>query len=58
MLTGSWDPASPKTHPAKVAHCDKRAIPAQVSHVEKWQLALDMIDETRSVLGHQAWGHR
>lgn len=25
------------------------AIPAQAGHVEKWQLALDMIDETRSL---------
>jgi hypothetical protein len=57
LLPGSWDPASPKADPAKVAHRDKRAIPAQVGHVEKWQLALDMIDETRSVLGHRASGH-
>ncbi|MFE2039312.1 transposase, partial [Streptomyces scopuliridis] len=27
---------------------DKCAIPAQVGHVETWQLVLDMIDETRS----------
>ena len=48
FLPGSWDPASPKADPAKVARRDKCAIPAQVGHVEKWQLALDMIDETRS----------
>ncbi|WP_420713395.1 IS701 family transposase, partial [Streptomyces sp. NRRL WC-3549] len=48
FLPGSWDPASPKADPAKVARRDTCAIPAQVGHVEKWQLALDMIDETRS----------
>lgn len=47
FLPGSWDPASPKADPVKVARRDKCAIPAQVGHVEKWQLALDMIDETR-----------
>ena len=48
FLPGSGDPASPKTDPAKVARRAKCAIPAEVGHVEKWQLALDMIDETRS----------
>lgn len=48
FLPGSWDPASTKADPAKVARRDKCAIPAQAGHVEKWQLALDMIDETRS----------
>ncbi|MET7319577.1 transposase [Streptomyces sp. NPDC005549] len=48
FLPGSWDPASPKADPTKVARRGKCAIPAQVGHVEKWQLALDMIDETRS----------
>lgn len=48
FLPGSWYPASPKADPAKVARRDKCAIPAQVGHVEKWQLAPDMIDETRS----------
>jgi SRSO17 transposase len=48
VLPGSWDPASPKADRAKVARRDKCSIPAQVGHVEKWQLALDMIDETRS----------
>ncbi|MFJ3530323.1 transposase [Streptomyces sp. NPDC090132] len=50
FLPGSWDPASPKADPAKVARRDRCAIPAQVGHVEKWQPALDMIDET------QSWG--
>ncbi|RPK54259.1 hypothetical protein EES42_43170 [Streptomyces sp. ADI95-17] len=48
FLPGCWDPASPKADRAKVARRDKCAIPVQVGHVEKWQLALDMIDETRS----------
>ncbi|MFE9287988.1 IS701 family transposase [Streptomyces olivaceus] len=48
FLPGSWDPASPKADPAKVARRARCAIPAEVGHVEKWQLALDMIDETRS----------
>lgn len=39
FLPGSWDPASPKADPAKVARRDKCAIPAEVGHVEKWQLA-------------------
>jgi SRSO17 transposase len=26
----------------------RSAVPAEVGHVEKWQLALDMIDEARS----------
>jgi SRSO17 transposase len=30
-----------------VARRDKCAVPAEVGHVEKWQPALDMIDETR-----------
>ncbi|BDD73556.1 MULTISPECIES: IS701 family transposase [Streptomyces violaceoruber group] len=48
FLPGSWDSASPKADPAKVARRARCAIPAEVGHVEKWQLALDMIDETRS----------
>lgn len=48
FLPGSWDLSSPKADPAKAARRDKCAIPAQVGHVEKWQLTLDMIDETRS----------
>ncbi|MFI6086045.1 IS701 family transposase [Streptomyces sp. NPDC051217] len=48
FLPESWDPASPKADPAKVARRGPCGIPAEVGHVEKWQLALDMIDETRS----------
>ncbi|WP_406486491.1 IS701 family transposase [Streptomyces sp. NBC_01563] len=48
FLPGCWDPASPKADQAKVVRRDKCAIPVQVGHVEKWQLALDLIDETRS----------
>ncbi|WP_455753009.1 IS701 family transposase [Streptomyces celluloflavus] len=48
FLPESWDPASPKADPAKVARRAKCGIPADVGHVEKWQLALDMIDEMRS----------
>lgn len=46
-------PASPKADPAKVARRRPCGIPAEVGHVEKWQLALDMIDEARSWgIGH------
>nr|WP_275657999.1 transposase [Streptomyces sp. PgraA7] len=48
FLPGSWDLSSPKADPAKAARRDECAISAQVGHVEKWQLTLDMIDETRS----------
>ncbi|RSO09969.1 IS701 family transposase [Streptomyces sp. WAC 05379] len=48
FLTESWDPASPKADPVKTARRGPCGIPAEVGHVEKWQLALDMIDETRS----------
>ncbi|MFI8233850.1 IS701 family transposase [Streptomyces sp. NPDC085900] len=48
FLPESWDPASPKADPAKAARRTKCGIPEEVGHVEKWQLALDMIDETRS----------
>ncbi|MFC4463019.1 transposase, partial [Streptomyces xiangluensis] len=34
--------------PVKVARRTRCGIPDQVGHVEKWQLALDMIDETRT----------
>ncbi|MGW1909162.1 IS701 family transposase, partial [Streptomyces cinnamoneus] len=44
----SWDPASPKADTAKVARRTTCGIPDEIGHVEKWQLALDMIDETRS----------
>jgi SRSO17 transposase len=48
FLPESWDPASPKADPAKVARREVCGIPAEVGHVEKWQLALDMIDEMHS----------
>jgi SRSO17 transposase len=48
FLPESWDPASPKADPAKTARRVTCGIPAEVGHVEKWQRALDMIDETRS----------
>ncbi|ANS62292.1 putative IS701 family ISMmq4-like transposase [Streptomyces lincolnensis] len=48
FLSASWDPASPDADVDKVARRGRCGIPAQAGHVEKWQLALDMIDETRS----------
>ncbi len=48
FLPASWDPASPQADAAKVARRTRCGIPDHVGHVEKWQLALDMIDETRS----------
>ncbi|MFF1682260.1 IS701 family transposase [Streptomyces sp. NPDC058256] len=48
FMPASWDPASPEADASKVARRGRCGIPAQVGHVEKWQLALDMIDETRS----------
>ncbi|MDX2524794.1 IS701 family transposase [Streptomyces europaeiscabiei] len=48
FLPRSWDPASPQADPAKVARRERCGLPPDVGHVEKWQLALDMIDETRS----------
>jgi len=48
FLPKSWDPASSQADPAKVARRERCGIPQDVGHVEKWQLALDMIDETRS----------
>ncbi|MFG3296842.1 IS701 family transposase [Streptomyces sp. NPDC048179] len=48
FLPESWDPASPKADPGRVARRTKCGIPEEIGHVEKWQLALDMIDETRS----------
>ncbi|RNL71029.1 IS701 family transposase [Streptomyces sp. I6] len=47
FLLKSWDPASPLADPGKVARRERCGIPPDVGHVEKWQLALDMIDETR-----------
>ncbi|MFE2499299.1 IS701 family transposase [Streptomyces scopuliridis] len=48
FLPGTWDPASPKADPDKVARRTACGIPEDVGHVEKWQLALDMADEVRS----------
>ncbi|UQA91359.1 IS701 family transposase [Streptomyces halobius] len=48
FLPRTWDPASPEADPAKVARRARCGIPDDVGHVEKWQLALDMVDETRS----------
>uniref|UniRef100_UPI0038CD96BD transposase n=1 Tax=Streptomyces geranii TaxID=2058923 RepID=UPI0038CD96BD len=48
LLPGSWDPASPQADPAEVARRERGGVPADVGHVEKWQPAPDMIDETRS----------
>ncbi|MCF2436288.1 transposase [Streptomyces thinghirensis] len=42
------DPASPQADADKVARRTRCGIPDRVGHVEKWQLALDMIDETLS----------
>lgn len=47
FLPAVWDPESTKADPDKVARRDRCGIPAGLGHVEKWQLALDMIDETR-----------
>jgi SRSO17 transposase len=48
FLPQTWDPASPKADPDKTARRERCGIPDDVGHVEKWQLALDMVDETRS----------
>ncbi|QCX82911.1 Transposase DDE domain protein (plasmid) [Streptomyces sp. YIM 121038] len=48
FLPESWDPASAKADAVKVKRRAKCAIPAGAGHVEKWQLALGMIDETWS----------
>jgi SRSO17 transposase len=48
FLPATWDPASPKADLDKVARRARCGIPEDLGHVEKWQLALDMIDETRS----------
>ena len=48
FLPKSWDPASPEADPSKVARRAACGIPPEAGHVEKWQLALDMVDETRS----------
>ncbi|MCX4722421.1 IS701 family transposase [Streptomyces sp. NBC_00963] len=48
FLPETWDAASPKANPDRVARRASCGIPDDVGHVEKWQLALDMLDETRS----------
>jgi SRSO17 transposase len=48
FLPPTWDPGSAKADPGKVARRAACGIPEDVGHVEKWQLALDMLDETRS----------
>ncbi|MGW0498891.1 IS701 family transposase [Streptomyces sp. NPDC003007] len=48
FLPAAWDAASPKADPGKVARRTACGIPDDIGHVEKWQLALDMLDETRS----------
>ncbi|MGW1008301.1 IS701 family transposase [Streptomyces sp. NPDC002520] len=48
FLPQTWDPTSPKADPGKVTRRAACGIPDDVGHVEKWQLALDMLDETRS----------
>ncbi|MGJ5828387.1 IS701 family transposase [Streptomyces ossamyceticus] len=48
FLPQTWDPASPKADPGKLARRTACGIPDDIGHVEKWQLALDMLDETRS----------
>jgi SRSO17 transposase len=48
FLPETWDAASPKADWDRVARRASCGIPDDVGHVEKWQLALDMLDETRS----------
>jgi hypothetical protein len=48
FLSASWGPDSPEADAVKVARRGRCGIPDQVGCVEKWQLALDVIDETRS----------
>ncbi|ARP68820.1 IS701 family transposase [Streptomyces pluripotens] len=48
FLPRTWDPASPEADPGKIARRVTCGIPEDAGHVEKWQLALDMADETRS----------
>ncbi|WP_190195491.1 IS701 family transposase, partial [Streptomyces minutiscleroticus] len=48
FLPACWDPDSSKAEADKVARRARCGIPDRLGHVEKWQLALDMIDETRS----------
>lgn len=48
FLPASWDPAAPRADADKAARRTRCGIPARVGHVEKWQPAPDMIDETLS----------
>jgi len=48
FLPETWAPGSVKADPGKVARRTACGIPDDIGHVEKWQLALDMLDETRS----------
>ncbi|MFD3809366.1 IS701 family transposase [Streptomyces sp. NPDC058611] len=48
FLPETWAPGSAKADPDKVARRTACGIPGDIGHVEKWQLALDMLDETRS----------
>ncbi|OEJ48539.1 transposase [Streptomyces agglomeratus] len=48
FLPETWAPGSAKADPAKVTRRTACGIPEDMGHVEKWQLALDMLDETRS----------
>src|SRR5690349_1939220 len=52
FLPESWDPASPKAHPEVHTRRRKAGIGDDISHREKWRLALDMLDE---LIG---WGRR
>ena len=48
FLPENWAPGSAKADPDKTARRTACGIPDGIGHVEKWQLALDMLDETRS----------
>jgi SRSO17 transposase len=48
FLPATWDPDSARADASKVARRRGCGIPDDIGHVEKWQLALDMLDETRS----------
>lgn len=48
FLPKTWDPGSTQADAGKVARRAACGIPDGLGHVEKWQLALDMLDETRS----------
>jgi SRSO17 transposase len=58
FLPKSWDPHSDAADPVKVARRARCGIPADLGHVEEWQLALDMIDETRSWAWTSRWSWR